>query len=60
MKIATVITSFFDINEGVSRTSGDTFLCDDARGEHLRRLNLVRVQNAPEPEKPKRTRKKTK
>lgn len=52
MKQATVLISFDDFKEGVSRITGDTFTCDDERGLYLATLGLVQLKDVPE-EKPK-------
>ena len=54
MKKATVLIPFLDLKEGVSREVGDTFSCDDERGEYLKKLFLVSVENMQEPEQKKK------
>lgn len=47
MKQATVIISFYDLEEGVQRKAQDSFTCSDERGEKLANLNLVWLKDAP-------------
>jgi len=54
MKKATVLKPFLDLKESVSREPGDTFSCDDERGEYLKNLLLVSLEDAKEPEQKKK------
>ena len=58
MKQATVIVSFYDMDEGVPRKTQDSFTCSDERGVYLEKLGLVWLKDAPE-EKPKKKAAKT-
>ena len=57
MKKAAVIAPFDDLTEGVHREPGDAFLVEDERGEYLKGLGLVCLEDAPK-EKPKSKAKK--
>lgn len=46
MKKAKVLKPFLDLKEGVSREIGDTFSCEDERGEYLKSLQLVSLEEA--------------
>ena len=58
MKKATVLKQFLDLKEGVSREIGDTFSCEDERGEYLRDLSLVSLEEAPVQKKKRSVKKK--
>ena len=64
MKQAIANYGFHDLKEGVFRQAGDTFLCDDERGENLANLGLVWLKDSPveaeEPKKAKRASSKKK
>lgn len=47
MKKAKVLKPFLDLKEGVSREIGDTFSCEDERGDYLKGLQLVSLEEAP-------------
>ena len=47
MKQATVIVSFYDMDEGVPRKTQDSFTCSDERGVYLEKLGLVWLKDAP-------------
>lgn len=47
MKQATVIVSFYDMDEGVPRKTQDSFTCSDERGAYLEKLGLVWLKDAP-------------
>jgi len=51
-----VISPFTDLVEGVFRTKGDTFSCEDERANTLSGLKFVEIVAVPEP--PKKTRKR--
>lgn len=57
MKRLTVISEFVDLEEGITRKPGDSFVCEDKRAEALVSYRLVTAEDIPEP-KPKKARKK--
>lgn len=59
MKLATVVISFNDREEGVFRKAEDAFVCDDQRAKQLEAYGLVWLKDAPE-EAPKSKAKKKK
>lgn len=52
MKLAKVIISFEDLEDGVLRKAEDEFVCEDQRAEYLEALGLVWLKGTPT-EKPK-------
>lgn len=58
MKQATALKVFFDLQESVSREIGDTFVCDDERGEYLKDLLLVSLDEMPVQKKKRSVKKK--
>lgn len=58
MKQATALKVFFDLQESVSREIGDTFVCDDERGEYLKDLLLVSLDEMPAQKKKRSVKKK--
>ncbi|MBQ1468715.1 MAG: hypothetical protein IIZ27_09585 [Solobacterium sp.] len=58
MKTAKVLKPFLDLKEGVSREIGDTFSCEDERGEYLKNLTLVSLEEAPVQKKKRSVKKK--
>lgn len=54
MKVCTVLVPFEDLILGVAHDVGDSFECDDSRGEYLESLGLVDAVNKPRAKRKKK------